>query len=220
MRSLVISPHPDDEVLGTGGTLLKRKAEGHSTAWIIVTEMSRENGYDNKSIQKRNIEIKEIADLFGFNEVYKLGLPATKLDTLDLGDIINKISECLKLFQPEELFIPHRSDSHSDHRVVFEAAASCTKWFRYPFIRKILSYETISETNVSLDIGNTFKPNVYIDISNFLEQKIEAMKIYESEIGVFPFPRSEEAITALARFRGSSSGFFASEAFELLLERY
>ena len=219
MKSMVISPHPDDEVLGTGGTLLRRKAEGSSTAWIIVTEMSKENGYDDKTINQRNIEIEKITKLFGFSEVYKLGLPTTKLDTLNLGDIVAKFSECLKSFKPEELFIPHQFDSHSDHRVVFEAATSCTKWFRYPFIKRILSYETISETNVSLNTGNAFKPNVYIDISEYLEAKINAMKIYESEIDAFPFPRSEEAIDALAKFRGSSSGFYASEAFELLQER-
>ena len=219
MKSLIIAPHPDDEILGAGGTLLKRKAEGSSIAWVIVTSMFEENGFESKEIKKREKEIEEISKLIGFDKVFKLGFPSTKLSSENLGKLISELSNCLKIFEPSEIFLPHPSDSHSDHRIVFEAAASCSKWFRSPFIKRILSYETISETNISLYKDKNFNPNFYVDISKYLDMKNKAMKVYESEINKFPFPRSEEAINALAKFRGSSSGHFASEAFELLLER-
>ena len=114
--------------------------------------------------------------------------------------------------------IPSFSDAHSDHRVVSEAVISSSKWFRLKGIKRILSYETLSETSFGLSRGNNFNPNVFIDISPFLKQKIKVMNIYKSELGLPPFPRSEENIKALATIRGSESGYLAAEAFELLKE--
>ena len=97
---------------------------------------------------------------------------------------------------------------------------ACSKWFRYPSVKRVLAYETLSETNFNLNPNATFNPNYFIDISEYLERKLEVLAIYRSELGVFPFPRSAEAIRALATYRGSSSGFVAAEAFQLLRERY
>jgi LmbE family N-acetylglucosaminyl deacetylase len=104
--------------------------------------------------------------------------------------------------------------------VVFDAVASCTKWFRYPSINRILAYETLSETDFGLSTEQAFRPNVFVDIESFLDRKLQAMEVYKSEMGEFPFPRSREAIRALAAVRGAASGFKAAEAFELLRERY
>lgn len=219
MRTLVVAPHPDDEVLGVGGTLLRRKTEGGSTAWLIVTGMTKEFGWNEDKIVNREREITQLSKFLAFDKVYNLCLPTTKLDTLPIGNIVEKISEVIKSYRPHEVFMPHFGDVHTDHRVVFDAVVSCSKWFRNPFIRRILSYETISETDFGLDFSRQFTPNVFIDISNFLEKKLEAIEIYSSEMGDFPFPRSRCAIESLARFRGSSSGFKAAEAFQLLRER-
>ena len=150
------------------------------------------------------------------SEVYNLGLPTTKLDTLPIGDIVQKISELIESYRPEEIFIPHLGDVHTDHTVVFNAVASGTKSFRYPFIKRVLSYETISETDFGLDVSTSFNPNVFVDISGFLGKKLKAMEIYSSEMDEFPFPRSRESVEALARVRGATSGFKAAEAFQLL----
>ena len=104
--------------------------------------------------------------------------------------------------------------------MVFDAAVACTKWFRYPFVRRVLAYETPSETGFGLDSRSTFHPDFFVEISDFLERKLEVMAVYGSELGVFPFPRSVEAVRALATWRGASSGFAAAEAFQLLLERH
>ena len=219
MKTLVVAPHPDDELLGIGGTLLRRKAEGVSTAWLIVTGITEEDGWSKGKIESRENEISRIKNYFDFNEVYNLKLPTRKLDVLPIGDIIQKISEIVESYRPEEIFIPHLGDVHTDHTIVFNAVVSGTKSFRYPFIKRMLSYETISETDFGLDVSVSFNPNVFVDISDFLEQKLKAMEIYSSEIGEFPFPRSRESVEALARVRGSTAGFKAAEAFQLLRSR-
>lgn len=219
MRTIVIAPHPDDEVLGVGGTVLRRKAEGGLVGWLIVTSASELNGWNNAQIKRRNLEIALVKEFFAFDFVYQLEFPATKLDLVPTSELVGAISKVFKDFEPEEIFLPHPSDVHSDHRLVFGAVASCTKWFRYPSVKRVLAYETLSETDFSLDVNNLFRPNVFIDIESFLMKKLDAAEIYTSEINHHPFPRSIEAIRALAILRGSASGYNAAEAFELLRER-
>lgn len=219
MKVLVVAPHPDDEVLGVGGTILNYKSKGASVAWLIATELKEDYGWSKDKILEREAEINEISRYFDFDEVHQLGLPTTKLDALPLGDVVQKVSDVVNSFRPDVIFVPHIGDVHTDHKVIHTAVLSCTKWFRYPFIKRVLAYETISETEFGLDAGHSFMPNYFVDISQFLELKIKAMEIYSSEISSFPFPRSRVAIEALARYRGSSSGFWAAEAFLLLRER-
>ena len=219
MKTIVIAPHPDDEVLGVGGTLLRRKAEGAKVAWLIVTAISVQSGWSEEKVKQRADEIKRITELFGFDEVFTLNFSTTQLDRVPMSDLVAGISEVFRSFKPEEVFVPHPSDVHTDHRVVFDAAASCTKWFRHPSVKRVLAYETLSETDFGLGTDQGFRPNVFLDIEPFLEDKLRAMDIYASELGSFPFPRSHEAIRALATLRGVASGFKAAEAFELLRER-
>jgi LmbE family N-acetylglucosaminyl deacetylase len=219
VKTLVVAPHPDDETLGCGGTLLRRVSVGANVGWLIVTGISEQGGWSVEQIRRRDAEIALVAAAVGFTQVFNLRLPTAQLDRLPMSTLIEKFSEVFSTFQPEEVFLPHRSDAHSDHRIVFEAAAACTKWFRYPSVRRVLAYETISETESGLDADCTFRPNVFVDIDEFLDRKLEIMAIYQSELGAFPFPRSVEAVRALARLRGTASGFMAAEAFQLLRER-
>lgn len=219
MRTIVIAPHPDDEVLGVGGTLLRRKAEGAAVAWLIVTSISVQSGWSPEKVTQRTEEINRVKELFGFDAVFSLNFPAAQLDRIPISDLVAGISDVFKSFEPGEVFLPHPSDAHTDHRIVFDAAASCTKWFRYPSVKRVLAYETLSESDFSLGTNQSFSPNVFVDIEPFLREKLRAMDIYASEVGAFPFPRSHEAIRALAALRGAGSGFKAAEAFELLRER-
>ena len=218
-RLVVVAPHPDDEVLGVGGTLLRRKAEGAKVAWLIVTSISVDNGWSQERVDKRSDEIKKISALFDFDQVFTLDFPTTQLDCIPMKDLIAGISNAFNSFMPTEVFLPHPSDVHSDHRIVFDAATTCTKWFRYPSIKRVLAYETLSETDFSLGTHKSFRPNVFEDIELFLDKKLLAMDIYASELGVSPFPRSHEVIRALATVRGAASGYIAAEAFQLLKER-
>jgi LmbE family N-acetylglucosaminyl deacetylase len=218
IRTLVVAPHPDDEVLGVGGTLLRRKKEGAAIGWLIMTKVSLESGWTPEKVEQRKDELEKITELFGFDSVFELDFPTTQLDLAPMGDLVNAISDVFKSFEPSEVFVPHPSDIHSDHRITFDAVTSCTKWFRSPTIKRVLAYETLSETDFSMSTSHRFQPNVFVNIEDQLQEKLQALDIYSSELGEFPFPRSNPAISALAALRGASSGFKAAEAFELLRE--
>lgn len=218
-KVLVVAPHPDDETLGCGGTLLKHKDNGDEIHWVIITGISEEQGYTVEKVKSREKEIKEVANKYQFSSVSKLNLPTTKLDTIPRGDIVGKVSNVIEQVGPEILYIPYRGDIHTDHKYVFDAVLSCTKWFRYCFIKRVLVYETLSETEFGINPDNNgFRPNVFMAIEKYMDQKIEIMNIFESEVGDFPFPRSVEAIRSLAAYRGTASGSKAAEAFMLLKE--
>jgi LmbE family N-acetylglucosaminyl deacetylase len=219
MKTLVIAPHPDDEVLGLGGTLLRRKAEDSELAWLIVTGISTANGWKQEQVDLRAEEIARVEKYFRFDHVFRLDFPTTQLDRIPVSDLVDGLAGAFKSFQPEEVFLPHPSDVHTDHRAVFDAAAACTKWFRYPSVKRVLTYESLSETDFGLGTELGFRPNVFVDIAPYLEGKLEAMNIYASEMAPFPFPRSHEALRALAKLRGAASGYQAAEAFQLLRER-
>lgn len=218
-KALVIAPHPDDELLGCGGTLLRRKAEGAELCWLIVTAMREDFGWTVERIQAREAEIDKVAAAVGFDRVVNLRLPAANLDAMPLAQIVGEFSAVFGSFRPTEVFVPHRGDVHSDHRVVFDAAVACCKWFRYPSVRRVLAYETLSETDFGLAREEIFAPNVFVDISSTFERKLELLSIYRSELSDPPFPRSVEAVRAMAHLRGVAAGYFAAEAFELLRER-
>jgi len=217
---LVIAPHPDDETLGCGGTMLKHKDKGDSTHWLIVTAIPEGIGYSHEIIHERSIEIQKVGNAYGFSSVHQCGFPTTRLDTIPMSDFVKKFGEIFQEIKPNIIYLPYRGDVHTDHHIVFDAASACLKWFRYPSVKRILAYETLSDTDSTINPDiNAFRPNVFIDIASFLENKIDIMKMYGSELGVFPFPRSEEAIRSLAALRGTNAGFKAAEAFMLLKER-
>lgn len=220
MKTLVIAPHPDDELLGCGGTLLRRKSESVTLGWVIITKISEDYGWSTENVRERKNEIEQVRKRLGIQleHLFQLGFATTRLDTFPMKDLINKVSEVFQSFQPEEVLLPHQGDVHSDHRITFEAVSACTKWFRYPSVKRVLAYETLSETEFSLDPSKTFHPNVFVDISDYIEQKLELLRIYGSELREAPFPRSEKAVGALAQFRGCNSGFEYAEGFELLRE--
>lgn len=216
---LVIAPHPDDETLGCGGTLLRHKAEGCQVHWLLITGMSEERGFSKERIAKRNEEILLAAQAYVFDSVAQLNLPPAALETLPLGQIIAGISDTINKVKPQIVYVPYRNDAHSDHELVFDAAMSATKSFRYPFIKRVLAYETLSETDFGMkpeDGG--FRPNVFVDISSYINKKLDIMEIFESEMGEFPFPRSRKALEALATLRGAQSNCQAAESFMLIKE--
>ena len=148
-----------------------------------------------------------------------MGFPTTKLHTLDVSEIITKISSVIQEVKPEVIYTVNRTDIHTDHQVAAKVIMSCTKSFRNPFIKRILMYECISETEIAPPLPeNAFVAHVYSDISNYLERKIEIMKRYESELQEPPLPRSIDNIRALARFRGATVSVHYAEAFMLLRE--
>lgn len=217
---LVVAPHPDDETLGCGGTLLRHAADGDVVHWLIVTAPTEALGFSAERIALREREIQEVAERYGFASVHALGLDTTRLDVLPIADLVGAMSAVFKTVEPETVYLPYRGDVHTDHAAVFDAAVACTKWFRYPSVRRVLVYETLSETDFSVDPDTAgFRPTVFVDVSAYLDEKVRIMEVFKSEMGAFPFPRSERAIRSLAHVRGAASGFEAAEAFMLIREK-
>ena len=217
---LVIAPHPDDETLGCGGTLLRHVDQGDNVHWLIVTHISDGVGASAERIAARDHEISEVASRYGMTTTKNLAFPTTRLDTVPIGDLVAGIGEVVREVTPDIVYLPYRNDIHTDHAVVFDAAAACTKWFRYPSVKRVLVYETLSETDFVIDPDvRKFTPTIFVNISGFLDDKIDIMNIYDSEVGTHPFPRSETSMRALATLRGAAAGVDAAEGFMLLRER-
>ena len=214
-KILVVAVHPDDETLGCGGTLLKYKDNGDEINWLICTELPK----TNKLFQKREEEIQKVASMYKFDSVHKLNLETTKVDQYSMNDIIGKLSTIINEIKPDIVFLPFKNDVHSDHRKIFDASYSCTKSFRYPFIKKIYMMETLSETEFApCTTEDSFVPIIFVDISKYFENKIEILKNLSSEIASHPFPRSERNLKALATLRGATAGCEYAESFILLKE--
>ena len=212
-KVLVITVHPDDETLGCGGTLLKYKDNWDEIHWLICTNIDSSHEY--YSIRQK--EIKQVSTMYGFDSVHNLNLNTMKVDQYAMSDLIEKISLVVNKVKPNIMFLPFKTDVHSDHRVIFNASYSCTKSFRYSFIKKIYMMEVLSETEFSPSTKeDAFVPNVFVNISKYIDKKIEIMKLFKSEIKAHPFPRSEEAMRALSMYRGATCGYSYAEAFILL----
>ena len=206
-RVCVIAVHPDDETLGCGGTILKHISNDDEVICVFVTAGNR---------AQRNL-ISTVSKAYNFTKVFKFDLPELDIADLSLNKIIPIISEVFKTIEPQIIYIPNRSDVHSDHRQIFNAVLSCTKSFRYPFIEKILMMEVISETDFSLALPESaFIPNYYVDITSVFERKLEILKLYESEMLPYPQTRNESAVRALNRYRGSQIGAEYAESFMAL----
>ena len=211
----MVAVHPDDETLGCGGTLLKHKHNGDEIYWLICTKI--DEGSDYYAVREN--EIKQASDIYKFDGVFSLGLKTMRVDEYSMSDLIGKISKVINEVEPSIIYLPFKGDVHSDHRKIFEASYSCTKVFRYPFIKKIYMMETLSETEFAPGVKeDAFVPNSFVDISKYLDKKIEIMKIFKSEIGEHPFPRSERNLRALATLRGATCGCEYAESFMLLKE--
>ena len=214
-KVLIIAVHPDDETLGCGGTLLKHKANGDEIHWLICTHTDIKNNF----YSVREEEIKQVHDFYNFDTVTNLQLKTMQVDEYSMSKLIGRISKVINEVKPNIMYLPFKGDVHSDHRKIFEASYSCTKSFRYPFIKKIYMIETLSETEFAPSTKeDSFIPNVFVDISEFMDKKIEIMKVYESEIAEHPFPRSERNIRALATLRGATAGCEYAESFMLIKE--
>ena len=217
-KVLVIAVHPDDETLGCGGTLLRHKDEGDEIYWLIVT--TNDKKYSPERNAHRDEMVRKATALYGFDGVFEAGLPTTLLDTLDVNTLVEQINNVYNEVKPNIVYMNFIYDVHSDHKAAFEAAYTCTRSFRKPFIEKIYMIEALSETEFAPAISSSsFCPNVYVDITKYIDKKLEIMELYDTEIMQEPYPRSLSSIKALARVRGSRAGVMYAEAFQLLYEK-
>ena len=220
MKVLVISTHPDDETLGCAGTLLKHKKNEDSLHWIIATTPHTPK-WSEEVIVRKELEIETVSGAYRMDSVQKLGFPTVMLDTLPITDVIGALETKISKINPDIIYLVHGGDVHTDHQVVFNATLAVLKPFKMSRIgvKKILAFETLSSTDAAYQSpSSAFLPNIYIDISDFMDDKLDIMRKYESEAQPDPMPRSNSAITALARFRGATIGTEYAEAFMLIRE--
>lgn len=217
-KVLVIAPHPDDEVLGVGGTIAKFNDEGADVSVVIVTQAYPPE-YDKEVAECDRIQALTAHQLLGVKQTIILCLPAARLDSIPHGDINRQLNEAIQSIQPEIMFIPFCGDIHLDHQRVFLSALVAARPNGGYTPKTIYAYETLSETNWNAPyLTPGFIPNVFFDISPYLEIKLKAMQKYASELQSFPHERSEETLRALATLRGSTVNRFAAEAFVLIRE--
>ena len=218
-KVIIVATHPDDETLGCGGTLLKYKANGDAVHWLIVTSIKEQFGFAASVVEARRQEIKAVSSMYDFDSVHDLDFPTMQLDDIPFKKLISSISDVFRQVEPDIVYLPFKSDVHTDHQIAFKAAYSCTKIFRYPSIKKIVMMETLSETEFAPSTKeDSFIPNMFVDITDFIDRKIEIMNHYKNEIGQYLFPRSEKNIRALATFRGATAGCEYAEGFITLKE--
>jgi LmbE family N-acetylglucosaminyl deacetylase len=213
-RITVISVHPDDDTLGCGGTSLRHIAGGDRVDWIIASA-GWEPKFTRDQIAVKSREVDRVAEAYGMAGVTRLGLQTTRLRELPVTSIVEALGPALEASAPDVIYTVHRGDVHTDHQAVFEAVSIVCKPFRdLPRPGRVLSFETLSSTDAALATAAPFLPTVFVDITPFVDRKIEIM----AEQQPYPQPRSAPSIRAQARSRGAAIGREYAEAFMLLRE--
>ncbi len=220
MNVLVLAAHPDDELLGCGGTAARLAREGHAVYMAILGEgitsraSTRAEG-DAGAVDRLRGCSQRVADLLGVKELSLHGLPDNRFDSLPLLDVVKVVEGLIDRWRPSVVYTHHGGDLNVDHQVVSRAALTATRPIAGHSVKELYMFEIASSTEWAFQqLVPTFRPNVFVDIEETLPLKLQGMRMYESEAREFPHPRSEQALTAIAQRWGSVVGRKAAEAFE------
>ena len=215
-RTLVMAPHPDDEVLGAGGTIARLAAEGEKVFVAVVTE-GKAPHFTSTMVKNVRQEALSAHRLLGVEETFWLGLPAAGLFETPHSKLNASILSVVSKVSPMTLIIPFVGDMHMDHQLTFMSSLVAARPHQSQFPKTILAYETLSETNWNAPyVTPSFVPNVFIDIGDYLSKKLAAMQIFRSQLREPPHERSIEALQALAVLRGATVSRHAAEAFVMV----
>ena len=212
---LVIAPHPDDEILGLGGTIARFKSLGYKI--IIVTIACHKPPICSEAKMNKTLAEMNLAHSFlSVDHSIFLGYPALEVEKVSRVELTSRLLEQIKQHAPTYVFVPF-PDRNIDHKVVFDASMVVTRPKGLALdIKVVAAYETLSETHWNIgSVEPAFQPNWTIDITNHLSAKLQALAFYESQISA-ECARNEDAVRALAEFRGSQNGFTAAESFQIL----
>ncbi len=218
MRVLVIAAHPDDEVIGAGGAIARHAAGGDEVFWCVCTEAYTPRWSEAYKAAVRE-QAEQVRKVLGICEVIFLGLPTVKLNTVPYVDLCSALQQVVDEVRPEVVYTTPRDDVNQDHRLVYEATLVATRPLPGSPVRRLLCYEIGPTSRFGLPAGSTgFLPNVFVDIGDYLDIKIEALRCYREELRDYPHPRSAEGLRLFARERGLSVGLEAAECFQLIRE--
>jgi LmbE family N-acetylglucosaminyl deacetylase len=221
---LIIAAHPDDEVLGCGGTMARLASEGHEVYVMILGE-----GVTSRYVRREDAGAELLDDLhsctheagklLGVKDIFMFDLPDNRFDTVPLLEVIKLIEGVIERVRPAAIYAQHGGDLNIDHATVYRATLAATRPVPGSSVARVHAFEVASSTEWSFgQFAPAFQPNVFVDISATLDLKIRAMACYKDEIRPFPHPRSAEALRAIAQRWGSVAGVLAAEAFALVRE--
>lgn len=220
-RILVVAAHPDDEVLGCGGTVAKLAPDADITLAIlgegISSRYDARSDADRAAIEKLHGDARAVGDLLGAQRVELQGLPDNRFDELPLLDVVKGVEALVRKYEPSVIYTHHPGDLNIDHLVTFRAVMTATRPMAGTPVKTIYAFEVLSSTEWAFQqLQPAFTPNVFVDIAATVEKKVQGMALYESEARAFPHPRSAEAIRVSARRWGSVVGLEYAEAFQLV----
>lgn len=218
MNILIIAPHPDDEILGCGGTIAKYVKNGDKVYVVIVTK-GCEPLFSVEQVNQVRDECRRADEYLGVSETFFLDFPASMMEDVPRYKLNNAFIELVQEIRPNVVYLPHRGDMQLDHKATVDSVMVALRPKYRHVVKKIYAYETLSETGWNVpNTMNEFIPTAYSDISEYLNMKINAMKIFESQVAKYPNARSLDAVKALAMYRGATVNIRAAEAFCIIRE--
>ena len=220
MNVLVIGAHPDDEILGCGGTMARHAAEGDNV-YVSILAWGVASRYTPDMIEKQKARVLEASKIIGVKETVFFGIGGSerRFDEFPFIDIIKPLEECIDRFRPDIIYTHHRGDSNTDHQVTFKATVSAARTLGKFVVNKFMCYETLSSTDQAPPFTEyAFMPNVFVNIEPYMEKKLKAMSCYVTELHPYPHPRSLESIEFQAKVWGHKAACQAAEAFILVRE--
>lgn len=220
---LVVAAHPDDEILGVGGTVARHVAEGDKVYAMILGEGQTSRGehredISNSVVAELHNNTMESAKAVGYSDIFFADFPDNRFDEVDLLDIVKVVEKKIKELKPEVIYTHYSGDLNVDHQYTARAVLTATRPIGDYSVNEIYAFETLSssEWNFDYTAQPAFSPNVFIDITKYYHQKEQAMKCYVSELCQFPHPRSLEGMDTLSKTRGMAAGMERAEAFMLV----
>lgn len=219
MKILVVAPHPDDEVLSTGGTIARLISEDNELTVAVVTK-GWEPLFPKSQVEQVRNEAKQANEILGVKSLRFMDLAVTKLNQIPKNELNGAFEQLMDEEKPEIVFLPFCGDLQEDHRQVFDACMVALRPSeRCKQLKRILCYETVSETHLAgACVADSFAPQLWVDISGFLDTKMKAARCYKSQMQEEPGARSLTAVSSLAKWRGSTVGMHAAECFVIVRE--